>query len=377
MVLGVLEADPALRARDRQAGITFATLNLQWSQWEPRRGLFDARYRAAVVAEADGYRAAGWRVAVDIGLQSAPRWALALPGGRLVDQHGRRSATADFEFSQAVRAAASPYITSVVRSMGRVVDYRVGLSGNGETYYPDTTANGWWAFSGQAQGTAPGRPAGVGADPMRGWVPGTATWHGARVSAAAVSSWYDWYFGAMVNAHAWEIHAYRSAGYGGQLELVMPGTGALPAFYAARLAAGLAPGSEDGFSTLNSGAVWWKLLDDLGSSLSNTAVDISSVYDRSGRPRGNTCQVGDSSVALGSHQIWGWSDTRWLAYLARAHRLPVMGENPGATPASDLRGTFGLVRSCGLTALQWAWDFTLGNGGAVGAEQLHAAAGRA
>ena len=55
---------------------------------------------------------------------------------------GVRSQTADFEFSSAVRAAAASYIDRVVGSLGAVAYYRVGLSENGETYYPDTSDNG-------------------------------------------------------------------------------------------------------------------------------------------------------------------------------------------------------------------------------------------
>ena len=34
--------------------------------------------------------------------------------------------------------------------------------------------------------------------------------------------WYDWYLNASVDAHAWEIAAFRNAGFTGELQLVMP-----------------------------------------------------------------------------------------------------------------------------------------------------------
>jgi hypothetical protein len=373
-VLGVLEADPSLMSADAAAGISFATLNLSWAEWEPQAGVFNTGYRRTVVAAADEYRAGGWKIAIDPGLQQPPAWALALPGGRLTDQFGASAPTADFEFSAAVRAAAARYITTVVQSVGPMNDYRVGLSENGEAYYPSASKNRWWAFTPQAQGSAVGLPRGVGVTPMVGWVPGTSTWAGSSVTHAQVSTWYDWYFGALVKALRWEINTYRAAGYGGQLELVMPGMGGLPAFYSERLAADLAPGSEDSFSTLNDGAVWWKLLDDLGAAtLANTAIDDSSVYDTSGNPRGNACETTDASVNIDSSEIWSWSDTRWLAYLAKAHNLPIMGETPGNTTVSELPGELSLMRSCHLTALQWAWDYTLGESGGVSRAQLAAA----
>jgi hypothetical protein len=174
-----------------------------------------------------------------------------------------------------------------------------------------------------------------------------------------VTSWYDWYFSAMVNAHAWEMATFRNTGFTGELELVIPGTGTLPANYRVRISERLAPNpAVDFYSTMNTGAVWWKLLDAL-PSLSNTVMDISSVYDASGSPRGNVCQQSDTTAALTDPQIVNWSDTRWLTYLATKHQMEIMGENPGNTPTADIDGTIALASACHLYALQWAWDYTL------------------
>jgi hypothetical protein len=313
-------------------------------------------------------------VAVDPGLQYPPRWAFVLPGGKLIDQSGKAATVVDFEFSAAVREAAAKYLTDVVHSMGPMNDYRVGLSTDGETYYPNTTTNQWWAFTPQAQGTAPGLPVRQSPSPMPGWVPGTKSWNGASLKETDVTTWYNWYFAALVSALTWEIDTYRHAGYGAQLELVMPGTGSLPAFYNERLAADLGTESYDSFYTMNEGAVWWKLLDGLGPGmLAHTAIDDSSVYDSSGTPRGNDCRPTDSKVNIDSSQIWSWSDTRWMSYLARLHGLQIMGETPGSTTVAELPGEMSLVRSCHLTVLQWAWDDTLGQPGGVSRAQLAAA----
>ena len=194
------------------------------------------------------------------------------------------------------------------------------------------------------------------------------------MTSREVTAWYNWYFLAMVNAHAWEMATFRAAGFWGKLELVMPGMGALPAFYRQRLSKDLAPDPAiDSLSTMNTGAVWWKFLDEL-PSLANTVVDISSVYDLSGSPRGNVCEPTDTSVAYTDRRISRWSDTRWLTYLADQHHLSVMGENPGDTPGSDLPGIIHLVRSCGLITLQWAWEYILdGSDNSVTINQLHAA----
>lgn len=373
-VLGVLLADPAFLAHDTRAGVRLAVLSLDWARWEPRKGHVDAAYRAETVAVARRYRAAGWKVAVDLGLQQPPGWVLAQPGGRLVDQHGGRSSTADFEFSEAVRRAGARYIVDAVHHLGAVADYRVGLSQSGETLYPSTSSNQWWAFVPQAQGEATGLPKGVQPTPLPGWVPGSPTWQGRPVTEDQVRRWYEWYLGALVNAHAWEIATYRAAGYRGQLELVMPGTGALPDLYRAVLAGDLAHNPGDCCDLLNAGAVWWRFLDEL-PDLRGTAVDVSSVYDQSGSPRGNGCEAGDERVHYRRNPgIDAWSDTRWLTYLARRHGLPVMGENPGYTPSGDLPGIMHLVRSCHLVALQWAWDYQLrGDGNTANLAQLSAA----
>jgi hypothetical protein len=374
---GVLLPDLKHLRQDRAAGVRLVTVGLAWDQWEPSQGQFSASYRNHAREEADRYRAAGMSVAVDPGLQYPPKWVSDLPDGQLLDQHHTGAPAADFAWSQAVRQAATAYLDEVVAAMGPVVDYRVGLSEHGEALYPDTSNNQWWAFTPSAQGRTGGLPAGVSPSPLPGWVPGTPTWRGRPVSQAQVTGWYEWYFFGSVDALAWEMSTIRATGYPGQLELVMPGTGATPALYTDRLGNLLAPGggggATDPYFTLNTAAVWWKLLDAL-PDLTNVAVDISSVGDDSGAPTANGCTGRDASVPLTAPVTASWSDTRWLTYLATAHHLPVMGENPGNTPTSELRNVMNLVTSCHLTALQWAWDDNLyANDGSAAIGQVSSA----
>jgi hypothetical protein len=363
MVLGVMEADSQWITADQTAGVNEAMMNIDWNQWEPQPGVFNSSYANLQAAAASRYRAAGWTVAVDVGLQSPPSWVLAVADGQLLDQNTNPSGTPDFEYSQAVRSAASTYISAVVSALGPVSSYRIGLGVNGEMMYPDADNNQWWAYAADAQQGGTDLPASVGISPMPGWIPGSQTWNGTTVTASQVTSWYNWYYGALVDGLAWEMGSFRGAGFGGQLQLLMPGDGALPALYSQRLAADLAPTTGDGYHTMNTGAVWWRMLDDLAkkTSLAGATVDITGVYDTSGTPRGNGCQVSDTSVPLGSADPWtsGWSDTRFVSYLAKLHNLPVMGENPGNTAPSDVAPTIGLAQSCGFTALQWAWDWQL------------------
>ena len=241
-------------------------------------------------------------------------------------------------------------------------------------FYANGSPTSWWAY-GLAQSVASSLPTGVGSTPLPGWVPGNPTYNGQQVTVPQVQAWYDWYLGALVNGEEWEIQSYRSAGYGGLLQLVMPGDGASPSLYSQRIGSALGAADLDGYGTMNTGAVWWKQLEMFGSSLLNTAVDISSVYSGSGAPRGNVCQVGDSSASLANADPWvsGWSDTRWLTYLAGKYGLPVLGENGGNNAVGDLAGIFSLVKGCGLFALQWAWDYQLYDGQHVSLAQYGSA----
>lgn len=358
--LGVLQADTRWLASDTAAGVTVAVLNVSWRLWEPRPGAFDAGYRAGVLADVTAYRARGWSVTVDPGLQDPPDWALDLPGGRLVDQHGAASTTADFEFSQPVRAAAAAFLRDLVAATTpAVTGFRVGLSESGEVLYPATTNDQWWAYSAAAQHGGAVLPPGIGPAPLPGWVPGRARNGAKPVTASQVRAWYGWYLSAMVAAHAWEISTYRAAGFAGRLDLVMPGTGTVPSVYGQRLARLLAPIDTDPVWTMNTGAVWWSVLDQL-PDLRGVAMDISSVYDGSGTPRGNACQPSDASVDYRHDAtIEQWSDTRWLAYLARRHGMAVSGENGGDTAPADAAGVVDLARACGLNVIQWAWDYQL------------------
>lgn len=361
--LALLGADTAYLPQDTQAGVRNGVINVRWDLWEPQPGYMNPSFIREMQGAVAQYRAAGWTVSIDIGLQTPPAWVLNLPGGELQDQWGNRSGTANFVYNAAVRGAASSYIASIVSALPGVASFRAGLSETGEMLYPAADSNQWWAFDALAQGHQGGRPSTVPASPMPGWVPGTPSYQGQQVNPGMAQSWYDWYLGALIDAEYWQITAYRAAGYTGEIQLVMPGLGALPQTYDQRISDVLAQDPLDPSHTMNTGAVWWKVLDQL--PLSGTAVDISSVGDTSGSPEANTCQASDGSVDYINDPttIGSWSDTRWLAYLAGIHGLPVIGENGGYTPAGDLPAIMNLVGSCHLRVLQWAWDWSLNQPG--------------
>jgi len=357
--IGVLLADESRMLSDRQAGIRLAVLELRWDQWQPASAMSSAAYRTAIATKAQHYRDAGFSVAIDLGLQHAPSWVTSAPGAQLQAQTGQLSGTANFVFDQRVRSSAEAYLRDVVASVGPLAYVRVGLSASGETLYPEAPDNQWWAFDPMATGARAGRPASIPASPLPGWVPGTPSVNGSPVTAAQAQSWYKWYLGASVDAHAWEIAALRRAGYAGDVQLVMPGNGANPWVYAHRVSSLLAPQSYDAYHTLNTGAVWQEFLQRLPDRR-GVVVDVSSVADGSGSSTTRQCQPGDSSVDYRTDSSVGsWSSTRWLTYLAGRVGLPVIGENPGKSSTATMASAFQLMTGCHLRGLQWAWDYQL------------------
>lgn len=368
---GVLLAQPAHLESDRAAGVRVAMLAVIWDRWGPTPGVVDAAYRQAIVQRVQRYRSAGYRVSIDIGLQYPPEWVLRLPHGQLQDQRGFRSDSPNYQFNGFVRNAAESYIASVVKGLGPVWAYRVGLSKGGETLYPEAPRGQWWAFDAIAQGQAAGRPADATSSPMPGWIPGTASWRGRSVTVTQTREWYDWYLNASVKAHEWQVRSYRQAGFKGWLELVVPGTGADHKHYERRLAARLDDRTADLFHTMNTGAVWFAFLQRF-KPRARIAVDISSVYDHSGVPLGNHCRVGDAGLDYTrSVQTEEWSSTRWLAYLSRRFKyLRILGESTGNNRPGTASPAFRLARSCGLTTMQWAWDDQLYDGVHVSIREL-------
>jgi hypothetical protein len=365
--IGVLLADEQRIDTDKKAGVRLAVFELRWDKWQPSSGtggvgVTDAAYRAAMMTKADHYRAAGYKVALDLGLQHAPAWVLNMPNGQLRAQTGQLSGSANYVFNAAVRDAAAGYMSDVIASMGSIAYARIGLSQAGETLYPEAPTGQWWGFDDLAQGRAAGRPASIPAPPMPGWVPGTATWNGQPVSQAQVQAWYDWYLGASVDAHAWQIASLRRAGYNGELQLVMPGNGANYWVYTHRLSSLLAEQSYDGFHTMNTAAVWPEFLSRLPDRR-GLVVDVSSVADGGGGTTNAACTPADSTVDYRTDRsVDNWSSVRWLSYLAAKNGLPITGENPGNSSAATMSTAFSLMASCQLRGLMWAWDFQLYDG---------------
>jgi hypothetical protein len=370
--VGVLQAETKWLAMDYLHGVRIAVIELGWDAWMPTEGNPDEDYIAAQVAKVKAYRNAGYRVGIVSGVHYPPTWLLAKPGAQHVDQWDNLSGGANFQWSATVRAYAEDYLTEVVQTMGDVDFHRVGLSKAGETLYPEAVnntslpngqqQNNWWAFDSAAQASCP----------MPGWAPGTSTYGGNPVTKAMATAWYDWYFGGLVDAHAWQLSVFRAAGWTGSVQFVTPGVGCLPGELNARLNGLLAPLGGDTYFVMNTGAVWWRFYDEI-PDLDGCGLNASSVYDNSGDPRGNVTAPGDDLVPYDDAQIYSWSATRLLSSIARRHGLrPLMGENPGSTSQADAAKVFTTAAGCGLDALLWAFDRHLWEGVHASAADLTA-----
>jgi hypothetical protein len=247
-----------------------------------------------------------------------------------------------------------------------------------------SSTGSWWAFDALAQASGgTGLPAGVGACPMRGWVPGTSTFGGSPVTVAMATSWWDWYMGAVNNAHQWEIAAHQATGWNGCVMLVVPGQGESPALLSNRLGQLLGPSTIFATDFEANIAAYWPSLISACATPANTVVDISSVLDGSGNSTGggvnNSSEAGDQLAPLtggsGSADPYysGWSSVRWLAYLAGKRGVRCLGENPGDDGvhftqglATQVSAAMKQARKCGLYALMWANDTSMAAGSAHG-----------
>ncbi len=382
-VFGTLLSDTRYIARDYAAGVRASELELGWSRYEPRDGVFSdptvaGSYAYTMRQALWALRAAGMKVILGVGLQYPPDWVFSYPGSRYVDQRGVVApGYVNLTFSQTLRAKAEAYIARVNADLGLNSFWavRVGSGPQVEVLLPQETGGGgadsYWAYDADAQGAAGDRPATIPANPYPGWQPGQTSYAGQPFSTAQVGQWLDWYLFAVMDGVNWQIAAYKRLGYTGYIHVAMPGWGTRPREYATAVAHYL-NGAGDGLRTLGRGAVWDRDIDKIADRR-NVVIDISSVDDSSSSVAGgaaNLCRPDDGAVRLDDPRILQWSSTRWLAYNARRDGLPVIGETPdkgSATPANPygprmMRAAAALMQACGLQGLQWAFDGNLYDG---------------
>jgi hypothetical protein len=387
LAFGTLLTEPRRAAAEYEAGVRLAHLELSWRRYEPERDAFDERYAAEQRERLRALQAAGMRVVLSVGLHYPPDWAGKYPNSRYVNQYGEDASDLNLTFNQPLRERAERYIAQVNRDLGLQNFWAISIGSGGlaEALYPSgqgwASANSFWAFDDNAQGTAQGggrRPASIPASPYPGWRPGETSYAGQRFTPAQVEEWYDWYLAALTDGVTWQMDTYRALGYPGQFFVLMPGVGVRPPEYRAAIRDYLASDIVGG--PVARGALWQRLVVRLRDR-SGAVVYVSSVADGSGDD--DVCRPDDTGADLNSGAVLNWSAARWLSALADRYGLPKAGENPGRRYSRRygpemLAAAARQARACGFQALFWAHDEDLYDPeSGVGLQDLaEAAAGR-
>jgi hypothetical protein len=380
------------------AGVSYAELGLDWSQFEPEQGSFDHDYEQDVVRAVHACTDAGIGVVLTPGFHSAPSWVADLPEGSYVDQGGGQGSeyVPNLVFSAAVRDAVTGYLTELNGLVGlnSMAAIRVGTGTNGELGYPQSdtdTDNPFWAFDDAAQ-SGEGLAQGAAVTPMPGWTPGSSTWNGRPVDYDQAKTWFTWYSDSVADAVVWVVRELRDLGYTGDINLPLAGRGALPADLTQSLGA-LLDGTANRDGSFEAGLFYPEQLPRIAQSLAQTEQpgwgaivadsasvdDATATYARHLSPPQDSCQPGDADLdLLDDADVGNWPSFRWTVANARKAGLEVMGENPGSP---ELAGTGGnddtdsaeqqmvhapeYAKGCGMRVLMWAFEDDLfGDGGA-------------
>lgn len=374
-LFGLLMTDRARSTGDFAYGVRVAHLPLSWERYEPAEGQFSESYLNEVKATLAALRSQGYAVSLGHEIHVTPAWVSNLSGGRYVNQYGVSSEGPNLVFSQTVRDKAEAYYRRVAQDLGTdfySVRVELGIDAGEILYPPSNDGAGHddsiWGFDENAQGTGSDRPAETAPCPFPGWKPGDTTYNGQPFTQAKAIEWYDWYVRSMVKAGDWQVRIWKQLGHRSKMAWLIPGSGMRP-FDVARFTSNrLKPdpmSSAASFDAAVGGrAAVWHWVIDLIADKEAAQIQITSVADQSGNPRGNDCLAADKQVALDNQgEISVWSDTRWIAYNADRWLLPKSGENPGP---HDSRATMDmaarLTKSCGLQAWFYAFHFSLYDG---------------
>ena len=362
-LFGTLQSDVARAEELHAAGVTLAQVGVAWNRVEPREGVWDEIYLGEVRAKIEKFRQSKQQIVLDLGVQYAPDWVMALPNARFVNQYG--AAYIEIEpgknvpnvvFNQRVRQAQGVYISRLLRELGGDFHHiRLGGGWFGELHYPPAQYAGqfncYWAFDAIAQGKTPGLPTGLWPCPVPDWKPGQSS-----ANHRAASLFANWYLEALANYHDWQIAMVRQ-NYAGPLAMLYPGWG-------------VRPGQLDG-----------AIVGDLdGSTSAEKNGEIGAGNDFARFIAG----IRDAKIIV--YTTWidapfgddtkrdpgQWTPAHWLAYLAAANplNLVTMGENTGGGDAKALQRSAQRTRDYGLQGLMWAFEPQLFDGKGATLRQL-------
>ena len=348
---GALPSTLSRSEAGRQAGWNVAVLSAAWDALEPEPGRLAEGEVRRLRETAAAFRAQGYRLQLDLGLQYPPAWVFDLPQARYQNQFGveHRSSepgrnVVNAVFNQAVRERMEGYMERVFREVGTDWDWvRLGGGFYGEVNFPHPhhagKTNCYWGFDALAQGKADGLAKGILPCPVPGWIPGRSS-----PGNTAARQFVDWYLAALQNYHDWQIHTVRRW-YAGEICMLYGSWGLRPGGVETAVEGALAgntPAEQGG--DLAMGSDWARMIggiSDAGVIVYCTWIDA---------PREHCDDKGADRAR--------WSPVHWQASLAAANprKLKVWGENTGQGTSDAMRLSFERVRLFGLMGLVWAFE---------------------
>ncbi|HZS14235.1 MAG TPA: hypothetical protein VFC09_06520 [Candidatus Dormibacteraeota bacterium] len=334
---GVLDAGGGDATAEAGAGISVASLELNWSAYQPAPGQVSSSYVSSMRTRLQQLRAAGLNVVLDVGMQYPPSWIFSVDANtRFVDQYGdvwHSSLSQDIPnavFDQNVRNYEAAYIAQVAADFGDVFwAVRAGGLLQDELRYPDASYNGhsncYWAFDANAQAGSP----------VPGWIPGQA-------GTTQASQFLNYYLQSITDFSNWLVSTYRAHFPSPWIQVLYPSWG-------------LRPGDTDNAiaSDLNGStppASWGTL--EMGLDWSR---QVSSLPDSHVMVYGTWMERGDDGSTANT-----MAPTHYLATLGAARGLPAAGEN--ASSGDDLTTMQTVVsnaRGWGLAGLMWLNEASL------------------
>jgi len=160
-------------------------------------------------------------------------------------------------------------------------------------------------------------------------------------------NFYDWYVQSLVNFQNWQIGEIRKA-FLGQLDIIYAGKGLRPNQITDALTNDLrGDGWSEKGSALYAGSDYARHVDEL-TTYQNVALYVTGIEV----PPSD--QVNDGSPYPGE-----WSAARWLAQIARDHRVPVWGENTGLNNRQEMSLAIQRMRANGFVGFMWAIESEL------------------
>jgi hypothetical protein len=353
-VYGTLESSPDRLEEITAAGVDLVTFHVQWSRFAPVEGEIDQDYLAELRDTLAAYRQADVEVVLSTGVHHPPDWVLDRPHSRFVNQHGEPYAPresgkriANMVFNGAMRDQQAAYLGQLFTEFG--TDFhgvRLGGGWYGSVTYPDPVdedrTNSYWGFDAIALGEVDGLPAGMTANPVPDWTPGTPS------ADDEAERFVEWYLDSLRHYHDWQIATVREH-YDGRLLMVYPSWGIRPGQLEEAIA-----GDLDGTTSVErNGEVQRGFdfarfiggIDDPGVVVYTTWLDAEPEADDTDDQR-------------------YWTPVKYLAHLARDRERPleVVGQNSGSDGPDVLELTFDQADEHGLDAIVWAFERELFDG---------------